>query len=136
MNADTVLKRLVALVFASGLLLPGVRAAEGATSGTPVQKTNFGTTVAIVRNAVRAPIGGATNTAARADGAAIRATVSGSDGVYSFADVVPGASLTSAAELTNNLGVATTACRGRGRIWFPDLRKTETKLSIGAMLKF
>jgi hypothetical protein len=91
MNADKVLRRLVALVLTSGLLLPGVRAAEVPTSGAPVQKANFGTIVGIIRNAAKAPVGGATITAARADGSAIRATVSGSDGVYSFADVAPGA---------------------------------------------
>jgi Putative beta-barrel porin-2, OmpL-like. bbp2/Carboxypeptidase regulatory-like domain len=90
MNADKILRRFVALVMTSGLLLPGVRAAEVPTSGAPVQKASFGTIVGIVRNAAKAPIGGATITAARADGSAIRATVSGSDGVYSFADVAPG----------------------------------------------
>ncbi len=36
------------------------------------------------------PVGGATITAAQQDGSAIRGTISGSDGVYSFGDVVPG----------------------------------------------
>jgi len=38
-----------------------------------------------------APIANATVTATRADGGAIRATLSGSDGVYSFGDLSPGA---------------------------------------------
>jgi hypothetical protein len=38
-----------------------------------------------------APVANATVTAVRADGGAIRATLSGSDGVYSFGDLTPGA---------------------------------------------
>jgi len=38
-----------------------------------------------------APVANATVTAARSDGGAIRATLSGSDGVYSFGDLTPGA---------------------------------------------
>jgi hypothetical protein len=48
-----------------------------------------GTIVGIVTNAAKAPVGGATVTATRTGGG-IRATVSGSDGIYSFADVAPG----------------------------------------------
>jgi hypothetical protein len=38
-----------------------------------------------------APVASATITAVRSDGGAIRATLSGSDGVYSFGDLTPGA---------------------------------------------
>ena len=38
-----------------------------------------------------APVANATVTAVRSDGGAIRATLSGSDGVYSFGDLTPGA---------------------------------------------
>jgi hypothetical protein len=41
-----------------------------------------------------------------------------------------------ASSMTNNLDAATTACGGPGSVWFPDLRKTETKLSVGVMVKF
>jgi hypothetical protein len=42
-----------------------------------------------------------------------------------------------ASSLTNNLGAAETACGGGlSSVWFPDLRKSETKLSIGVMVKF
>ena len=50
-----------------------------------------GTIVGVVTNSAKLPVAGVTVTAVRADGEAIRATVSGSDGVYSFADLPPGA---------------------------------------------
>ena len=48
-----------------------------------------GAIVGGVRNPDKVPVSGATVTAVRSDGA-IRATVSGSDGIYSFADLAPG----------------------------------------------
>ncbi|HWW30338.1 MAG TPA: TonB-dependent receptor, partial [Steroidobacteraceae bacterium] len=50
---------------------------------------SFGTIVGLVTDAAKAPIGGATVTAIRAGGG-IRSTISSSDGIYSFADVLPG----------------------------------------------
>ncbi len=50
---------------------------------------SFGTVVGLVTDAAKAPIGGATVTAIRAGGG-IRSTISSSDGIYSFADVLPG----------------------------------------------
>jgi hypothetical protein len=50
-----------------------------------------GTIVGLVTNAAKLAVSHATVTAVRADGGAIRATVSGSDGVYAFADLPPGA---------------------------------------------
>ncbi len=50
---------------------------------------SFGTIVGLVTDAAKAPIGGATVTAIRAGGG-IRSTISGSDGIYTFADVLPG----------------------------------------------
>jgi len=42
-----------------------------------------------------------------------------------------------ASAMTNVLGAAETACGGGlGSVWFPDLRKSETKLSVGVMVKF
>jgi hypothetical protein len=69
---------LCALIIAAAL--PAARAAE------PV----VGAIVGVVSNAAGAPVPRATVTALRADGGAIRATVSGSDGVYSFGDLPPG----------------------------------------------
>jgi len=37
---------------------------------------------------------------------------------------------------TADLAAATTACGGPGSVWFPDLRRSETKLSVGVMVKF
>jgi len=37
---------------------------------------------------------------------------------------------------TANLGAAYTACGGPGSVWFPDLRRSEVKTSIGVMVKF
>ena len=51
----------------------------------------FGALVGLVRDATGAPVAEATVTAVRADGSATRATLTGSDGVYSFADLPPGA---------------------------------------------
>jgi hypothetical protein len=55
-----------------------------------VVKTAQGAIVGILTNAAKAPVAGAMVTAVRADGGAIRATISGSDGMYSFADMTPG----------------------------------------------
>jgi hypothetical protein len=49
-----------------------------------------GAIVGLITNAAGVAVPRATVTAVRADGGAIRATVSGSDGVYSFADLPPG----------------------------------------------
>jgi hypothetical protein len=63
-----------------------VQAEEPAPAAAAV---SFGTIVGLVTDAAKAPIGGATVTAIRAGGG-IRSTISGSDGIYSFADVPPG----------------------------------------------
>ena len=58
-----------------------------------------GAIVGIVTNSAKAPVAHATVTAVKVGGGGIRATISGSDGVYSFADLPPGAwSVTSRAE--------------------------------------
>jgi hypothetical protein len=57
--------------------------------GAPLNAAAAGTIVGVVTNAAKAPVGGATVTAVRAGGG-IRSTISGSDGLYSFADVAPG----------------------------------------------
>jgi hypothetical protein len=49
-----------------------------------------GTIVGIVTNAKKLPVAQATVTAVRVDGSGTRATLSGSDGVYTFADLPPG----------------------------------------------
>jgi hypothetical protein len=49
-----------------------------------------GTIVGLVTSAKKLPVAQATVTAVRTDGSGIRATLSGTDGVYSFADLPPG----------------------------------------------
>jgi hypothetical protein len=56
----------------------------------PAARSASGTIVGVIRNSANQPIAYATVTAARTDGTAIRSTLSGSDGVYSFADLPPG----------------------------------------------
>src|SRR5258708_8748183 len=82
---------LTASVFATDAAL--------AQSNAIAVKASAGAIVGRLTNAAKLPIAGATITAVRADGGAIRATISGSDGVYSFADLPPGVwSLTVQAE--------------------------------------
>jgi hypothetical protein len=73
------------------LTMPPMLSAAGADSPVPVSKVAYGTIVGIVTNSAKLPVAGATVTAVRVDGSSIRATVSGSDGVYSFPDLAPGA---------------------------------------------
>jgi hypothetical protein len=73
---------------------PAVQAAEPTTAPT----ASYGTIVGIVTNAAKRPLGGVTVTAVR-EGGGIHATISGSDGVYSFADLPVGSwSLTATVE--------------------------------------
>ena len=74
-------------VVVSGAAAPALQAEETAA---PVVKTSSGTMVGIVTNSAKLPVAGATVTAPRADSGGIRATVTGSDGLYSFADLPPG----------------------------------------------
>jgi hypothetical protein len=80
------LQGLLISAFAAGFVLPVAQAEE---SSAPVVKTSSGTIVGVVANSAKLPIAGATVTAVRVGGG-IRATVSSSDGIYSFADLPPG----------------------------------------------
>jgi hypothetical protein len=54
-------------------------------------QSSFGTIVGIVRDpSTKLPIAGATLVAVKEDGGSVRSAISGSDGVYSFADLAPG----------------------------------------------
>jgi Putative beta-barrel porin-2, OmpL-like. bbp2/Carboxypeptidase regulatory-like domain len=82
------LKERLLSVLAAALLLPVAHAAAPSP----------GTIVGIITNSAQVPVAHATVTAIKVGGG-IRATVSGSDGVYSFADLPPGTwSITSSAE--------------------------------------
>jgi len=37
---------------------------------------------------------------------------------------------------TASLAAAQTACGGAANVWFPDLRRSEAKASVGVMVKF
>jgi len=86
MNIENFLPSVIFAVTSIAVVMPVARAEDATTSMTAVAR---GTIVGIVTNAAKVPIGGATVTAASAGGG-IRSTVSGSDGIYSFADVPPG----------------------------------------------
>jgi len=73
------LQRMLLAALAGALLLPAAVAAE------------LGAIVGLVTNPGGQPVVHATVTAVRTDGSGIRATVSGNDGVYSFADLPAGA---------------------------------------------
>jgi hypothetical protein len=93
-KANNALKALVLSVVSMVAVAPFAAADEIVTQNAPAA----GTIVGVVTTGAKAPIAGATVTAVRAGGG-IRSTVSGSDGVYSFADVAPGAwSLTTTVE--------------------------------------
>src|ERR1700693_4917786 len=81
MKLGRCLQRGLLCAVVMSVLLPAARAGDAAP----------GTIVGLVTNAAKLPVAHATVTAVRADGGAIRATVSGSDGVYAFADLPPGA---------------------------------------------
>src|SRR5579871_1898124 len=60
------------------------------SAAAPRALSNLGTLVGIVRDVAQRPVAGATVTARRLDGSSIRSTISGSDGVFSFADLPAG----------------------------------------------
>ena len=95
MKVDKCLHALLLSVMSLMAATPGANGAEPALS---TAASSFGTIVGIVADAAKRPVAGATVTAVRAGGG-IRSTISGSDGVYSFADVPLGSwSLTTTIE--------------------------------------
>jgi hypothetical protein len=80
------LRMLLISALATVLVQPLVRAAE---SVAPAAQGSAGAIVGLVTNSAKLPVAGATVTAVRAGGG-IRATVSNSEGVYTFADLAPG----------------------------------------------
>jgi len=77
-------------VAAIALMSPIVHAADTPAPSAAPSVQSAGAIVGIVRNSDRVPVSGATITAVRVGGGAIRATLSGSDGIFSFADLAPG----------------------------------------------
>src|ERR1700733_6504149 len=84
------LQALLISVLVAGLALPAAHAAQPSTPVVVSAQPPYGTIVGIVTNAAKLPVARATVTAVRVDGSGTRATLSGSDGVYSFADLPSG----------------------------------------------
>jgi Putative beta-barrel porin-2, OmpL-like. bbp2/Carboxypeptidase regulatory-like domain len=84
MKTQTGLKKLLLCVAAVVLTVRAQADAPPTPGHAP------GAIVGVVRNSEKVPVSGATVTAVRSDGGAIRATLSGNDGIYSFADLPPG----------------------------------------------
>jgi hypothetical protein len=86
MNIEKALKPLVASVALAAFAPPFALAEERVAS---IAAVSNGTIVGVVTNAAKIAVAGATVTATRVGGG-IRSTISVSDGIYSFADVLPG----------------------------------------------
>jgi hypothetical protein len=78
MRTPQSLTRVLLALIATVAIMPAARAAE------------LGAIVGRLTTPAGTPVANATVTATRSDGGAIRATISASDGVYSFADLTPG----------------------------------------------
>jgi hypothetical protein len=81
-----VLPKLLIAVLLAAWVLPAL----GAEPSLPAATVADGAIVGIVTNSAKVPVAGATVTAVKSNGGGIRATISNSDGVYSFADVPVG----------------------------------------------
>jgi len=73
-----------------GVVIGLVSQAFGQQPAAPAVSTPVGAIVGVVKSVAGTPVAQVTVTAVRVDGSGTRATISGSDGVYSFADVPPG----------------------------------------------
>jgi hypothetical protein len=84
MNVENLLRPL----FLSIVLITA-EASSALAQQSPAPNAGYGTIAGVVTTASKTPVGGATVTATRAGGG-IRSTISGSDGIYTFADVLAG----------------------------------------------
>ena len=84
-----VYKYLLRVLIAPLAIAVAVFPATGADTAAP-NKPIYGSIAGIARTPAGLPLASATITALRLDGTGTRASISGSDGIYSFADVVPG----------------------------------------------
>jgi hypothetical protein len=92
--------RLAALLFA-GWLCTAI-----ATHAQP----RWGALTGVIRDATKTPVAEATVTATQLDGSVVRGTISGSGGIYSFADLPPG-TYTVVAQLPGYSGVTVNSVR-------------------------
>jgi hypothetical protein len=88
------------------LTLVGATTSAAAAELPAMSVSAPGAIVGIVTNDSKKPVAQATVTAMAADGRAIRATVSCSDGVYSFADLPPGSWTVTAGSISGGVTVA------------------------------
>ena len=84
------LQKIFISFLAATLALPLAPPARADEPLAPAAKVSYGAIVGLVTNPANAPVARATVTASRLDAAGIRATLTGSDGVYSFADLPAG----------------------------------------------
>jgi hypothetical protein len=91
MKIQTCLRSIVISASTLGCAFPvsADQVASPTVSGAAV-KVPSGTIVGIVKNSAKAAVAGATVVATGVESGTIRATVSSSDGVYSFSDLAPG----------------------------------------------
>src|ERR1700722_7245370 len=87
MTIQQCLRGALVSALTAGAVLPAAQAAEPAATGSTQEA--YGAIVGVVTNTAKLPVARATVTAVRRGGG-IRATVSGSDGTYSFGDLPPG----------------------------------------------
>jgi Putative beta-barrel porin-2, OmpL-like. bbp2/Carboxypeptidase regulatory-like domain len=80
----------------AGIVVPTVAVAAAATAASENIKESFGALVGIVIDSAGRPVPHATVTAVRRDGSGVRATLSASDGSYSFNDLPAGSWVISA----------------------------------------
>ena len=90
------LRGAVLSAMAAGIVVPAAGVAEAAPAATENIKEALGALVGVVTDSAGRPVAHATVTAVRRDGSGIRATISGSDGTYSFNDLPAGSWLVSA----------------------------------------
>ncbi len=86
----TYLQVVLICALAAGLVSTVVPAGNASAQEPATAKVALGAIVGVVTDAANRPVARATVTAVRVNGSGIRATVSGSDGVYSFADMPEG----------------------------------------------
>jgi hypothetical protein len=90
MNALKTLSNPMLLAIAMSVAQAAIADAPVAAGSAVAARAAYGAVVGVVRDSTKSPVAEATVTATRTDGSGVRATVSGSDGVYSFADLPPG----------------------------------------------
>jgi hypothetical protein len=84
------MRTLTAVMAAIAMAGASLAVAPSATAQPSAVQVTVGTVVGLVTGPGNAPVAHATVTATRSDGGAMRATVSTSDGLYTFADLPPG----------------------------------------------